>query len=230
MTKCLIIDDDPLICDLIKHFCSKLGWTDSCWSVETGNQAIQAMSSQSFDLIFLDYNLPDFTGKELLSFISNDTAVIMITTEEAFGAESYDFPQIIDFLIKPVSLERFMKGIAKYNNRLQEKKEPTKSKNQILVKDGNANVVLKVDEIKYIKSESNYVQFNTTTKKVMSLMRLKQLDNDLPDKFIRIHKSYIVNIDFLESISADDLIIANEKLPIGATYKDALNQKISALF
>jgi len=228
MTKCLIIDDDPLICDLIKHFCSKLGWEDACWSVENGAQAIQAMSSQSFDLIFLDYNLPDLSGKELLGFIASDTAVIMVTTEEKFGAESYEYPQIIDFLVKPISLERFMQSIVKFKKLTQKKRDSPKR--QILVKDGNANVVLKLNQIKYVKSESNYVQFYTLTKKVMSLMTLKQLENDLPDYFFRVHKSYIINLDFLDSISTEEVVIDGQSIPIGATYKELLNKQLDQLF
>ncbi len=227
---CLIIDDDPLICDLVKHFCSKLGWEESCWSVENGNQAIHALSSQQFDLVFLDYNLPDLNGKEILSFIPQDTAVIMITTEQAFGAESYEFAQIVDFLVKPISSERFMKSIMKYNGQKQKTDAPASNKKQLIVKDGNIAVIIKKEDIKYIKSESNYVQFYTHSKKVMSLMSLKQLENELSNNFIRIHKSYIINLNFLDAISTDEVRIGETAIPIGAKYKALLNNKLNKLF
>jgi DNA-binding LytR/AlgR family response regulator len=230
MINCLVIDDDPLICDLIKHFCFKLKWISSCWSVGDGNQGLQAISSQKFDLIFLDYNLPDLSGKELLTLIPNDIAVIMVTTEENFGAASYEYQQIVDFLVKPITYERFLKAVLKFQQQplpnALEPKSTISPSNKLMVKDGNTSVILTINEIRYIKSESNYVLFFLADKKVMSLMSLKQLQQDLPDYFFRIHKSYIINLNFLDTVSADEITVDGNPIPIGPIHKVELTEKL----
>lgn len=233
MKKCLVIDDDPMICDLIKHFCSKQDWIELCLSVGDGSQAIRAMDTQRFDLIFLDYNLPDLKGKELLKTIPNDLPVIMVTTEESFGAESYEYEQIIDFLVKPISYERFLKSIQRYSDLIQAKSESIsaipsqKEAKTLMVKDGNSIVAVRINTIKYIKSESNYVVFYLTDKKVMSLMSLKRLESDLPDSFIRVHKSYIVNLEYLDEMNADSVIVSGQTIPIGPKHKENLKSRLN---
>ncbi|WP_027419847.1 LytR/AlgR family response regulator transcription factor [Crocinitomix catalasitica] len=220
---CLIIDDDPLICDLIKHFCSKQNWIESCISVSDGNQAVQAVNTQDFDLIFLDYNLPDLNAKSLLSLLP-DIPVIMITTEESFGAGSYAFKQVIDFIVKPVNYDRFLQALMRFKSKLPEKEKNLQ--NRLVVKEGNSTVIIKTDEIRYIKSESNYVVFFLEDKKVMALMSLKKLVEELPKQFIRIHKSFIINLNFLERISTEEVLVNSEHIPIGLTYKEILLEKI----
>jgi DNA-binding LytR/AlgR family response regulator len=232
MMNCLIVDDDPLICDLLKHFCSKQNWISSCWSVEDGNQAIQAISSQKFDLIFLDYNLPDLNGKELLNLFPKEISVIMVTTEEQFGAASYEYQQIVDFLVKPISYERFLKAVLKFQQQNGVSTTQTKqitASNKLVVKDGNTSVIIAIDSIQYIKSESNYVLFFLKDKKVMSLMSLKQLRQDLPDNFFRIHKSYIINLNCLESFTADVITIDGTSIPIGPKHKAELTEKLGEM-
>lgn len=233
MKKCLVIDDDPLICDLLKHFCSKMSWIETCWSVEDGNQALQALTSQQFDFIFLDYNLPDLNASTLLPLIPSTIPVIMVTTEEGFGAASYEFPQIIDFLVKPITYERFLKATVKL--QLKEKtptqvnSDATANPKKIMVKDGTTTVIVIVDDIQYIKSESNYVVFYLKDKKVMSLMSLKQLERDLPTHFLRIHKSFMINLNALETISADEVSIGDTAIPIGAKHKAELIAKLEEI-
>lgn len=226
MTKCLIIDDDPLICDLIKHFCSKLPWVQSCVSVIDGNQALQAINAEQFDLIFLDFNLPDLNGNYLLELFPSTIPVIMVTTEEQFGAESYAYDQIIDFLVKPISYERFLKAAMRFKNS-ERSERPTSKSNKIIVKDGNSKVVVELDQVRYVKSESNYVIFHLLAKKVMSLMRMVQLEIDLPAHFTRVHKSFIINLNYLESIGTDHLMVGGQEIPIGPKYKEQLQNVIS---
>jgi two-component system LytT family response regulator len=229
--KCLTVDDDPLICDLIKHFCSKQKWITSCLSVSDGSQAVQAVQNDQFDLIFLDYNLPDLNGKDLLEILPASIPVIMITTEESFGAASYDYSQVIDFLLKPISYERFLKAIFRFRLRNSEGlhiAKPTLNE-RIIVKEGSNTVLLKTKEIRYIKSEANYVVFYLEQKKVMALMSLKKLEEDLPNDFIRIHKSYMANLNFIDAISTDHVQIGQDEIPIGLKHKENLIEIIKAI-
>ena len=108
---CLIVDDDPLICDLIEHFCSKTEEVSSVLTTQSGFEAVTLIQSNSFDLIFLDFDLPDITGKDILKVLNKETNVIMITSKSEFAAESYDYDQIVDFLVKPIDFSRFYKAV-----------------------------------------------------------------------------------------------------------------------
>lgn len=231
MKKCLIIDDDPLICDLLKHFCSKQDWIGSTLTVRDGSQALHALEAESFDLIFLDYNLPDLKGRDILNLMPQPVPTIMVTTEEAFGAASYEYDQIIDFLLKPITYDRFLKSLERYQIKSQQKKESdvesiTQTPKNLLLKDGNTTVLVRIKDILYMKSESNYVVFFTKDKKVMSLHTLKKLEEELPANFIRIQKSYMINLDYLESLKTDIVVIANTEIPIGSVHKDDLVDRL----
>lgn len=222
--KTLIVDDDPLVCDLLQHFCSKNQHIKSHTTVINGKQALNAVHSDDFDVIFLDFNLPDLKADLLLEKLPHNLPVIMITSEISFGAKSYDYDQIIDFLTKPIRYTRFSRSIERLLSKTQSNN--TYKKNTLLVKDGNATVVIKIDEIRYIKSESNYVVFYLNEKKVMSLMSLKNLEIQLPENFVRVQKSYIVNLNFLEELRTEHLIIDGTQIPIGAKHKDKVSNRV----
>ncbi len=232
MKKYLVIDDDPLICDLICHFCSKLSAKTACVSVVDGQQGLSKAAEQQFDALFLDFNLPDLNGKQLLDLLPADVPVVMVTSETDFGATSYEYGQVVDFLVKPLSYDRFLKAVLrldKYNERLSRVNGLVASKKErLLVKDGNTSVVLVLDEVRYIESASNYVFFHKGDKKVMSLMSLKSLESKLPTNFVRVHKSYIVNLSHLESITTEEIMIEGVEVPVGPKYKEILASKVSA--
>ena len=223
---CLVVDDDPLIGDLIKHFCSKHDWIASCVSVMNGSQALQAISADQYDLIFLDFNLPDLNGQNLLELFPVTIPVIMVTTEESFGAESYNYKQVIDFLVKPLKYERFVKALFRLQQHLTAvpASPATTAAKKLIVKDGNDKVLITPTEIQYVKSEANYVVFYLPSKKVMSLMSMKQLEKDLPAHFMRVHKSYLINKDLLESIGTDHVVINGTEIPIGPKYREDITE------
>lgn len=226
--KCLVIDDDPLICDLIQHFCSKVSEIDFCLAADSALDGLSLLTSQPFDLLFLDYNLPDLNGKSLLERKPEGTPVVMITSEKEFAVESYNYKDIVDFIVKPVPFERFYRAVERVLDLNEgEKMEAENTAKSMFVKDGNKLVQLYFDKIHFIKSESNYVLFNLGDKQIMSLLSLKDLLNKLPSNFVRIHRSYIINIHKIEYIAAEELSVNEKKIPIGLKYKEGLMNKVS---
>lgn len=226
--KCCVIDDDPLICDLIQHFCSKVAEIDFCLSASTALEGLSLLTSQSFDLLFLDYNLPDMTGKALLDRKPSGTAVVMITSERDFAIASYDYIDIIDYIVKPISFGQFYRAVERVLVRQphsQTAKPPTAR--SMFVKDGTKLVQLYFDDINYIKSESNYVFFYLSDRHIMSLLSLKDLARRLPSNFVRTHRSYIVNVHKINYIATDDLSISDKMIPIGSKYKEELMKSIA---
>lgn len=226
--KCLVVDDDPLICDLIQHFCSKVNQIDFCLAADNALNGLSLLTSQPFDLLFLDYNLPDLSGKSLLERKPDNTLVVMITSEIDFAVESYNYDDIVDFIVKPISFERFYRAVERATE-ISKKVSPVDDRNttqSTFVKDGTKLVQLYYDKIHFIKSESNYVLFNLGEKQIMSLLSLKDLLTKLPNNFVRIHRSYIVNVHKIDYIASEELSVGEKKIPIGMKYKEDLMKKV----
>ncbi|MDN5216957.1 LytTR family DNA-binding domain-containing protein [Fulvivirgaceae bacterium BMA12] len=226
LKRCLIIDDDPLICDLLEHFCSKVELITEVTVSNSGFESVNLMGQYHFDLILLDYDLPDITGKQILPLINKETAVIMITSNKDFGYESYNYDQIVDYLVKPIEFARFFKGIQKACQKIASGPD---RKGQLFLKEGNAFTKVALDETLFIKSAGNYLEFVFTNKKVMTIMTMKEVEQKLPPNFQRIHRSYIVNIEQIDSISNAEVKIKNHEIPISATFESELLRKINLL-
>jgi DNA-binding LytR/AlgR family response regulator len=224
--KCLIVDDDPLICDLIEHFCSKINDIASVTTTTSGFESINLINSSSFDIIFLDFNLPDITGKGILEMISSNSCVIMITSNKAFGSESYDYDQVVDFLVKPIDFPRFFKAFQKAKNYISKTQEKA---SRLFIKDGNKLVKVELEAVKYFKSEANYISVVLDDKKILTLMALKDLQGKLPHYFQRVHRSYIVNLNKIDSINNDVVEIGEDHIPISQSYEKELLTKINLL-
>ena len=229
--RCLVIDDDPLICDLIQHFCSKVSFVEYCIACENALDGLNLLTSQTFDVLFLDYNMPDIDGKSLLEMKQDDAFVVMITSHENFAVESYNYPQIVDFIVKPISFDRFYRSLKRIEHLTQKTESDKQFSETLFVKDGNKLVQVRLEKLQYIKSESNYVMLYMEGKKIMSLITMKELESKLPPNFIRIHRSYIVNKNRVERID-DNMIVMNTKekrksIPISKSYRDDFMKNIN---
>ncbi|UXP31160.1 LytTR family DNA-binding domain-containing protein [Reichenbachiella agarivorans] len=224
--RCLIVDDDPLICDMLEHFCSKVDFISHVTLSNSGFEAINLINQRTFDLILLDYDLPDITGKDILQVVDNHTPVIMITANKDFGHESYNYDQIVDFLVKPIEFTRFFKGVLKVKKEIP---NILKTENHLFIKDGNSLVKVNLNEVLYIKSAGNYAELIFEKKKVMTLMTLKEMETKLPSHFQRVHRSCIVNVDKVESIANGDVRIQDHEISISSSYEHDLMKKINLL-
>lgn len=224
--RCLIIDDDPLICDLIVHYCEKTDGIRTVTTTNTGFESINLINNNDFDIIFLDYNLPDTTGKDILEVINPSTQVIMITSHKDFAPESYDYEQITDFLVKPIKYPRFAKAVKKAI--AQTKGSEPRSK-RLFFKDGTRLVKVDLNEVLFFKSEANYIAVNLKEKKVLTLMTIKELETKLPDTFMRIHRSYIVNLNLIEEIGQGEVKVNGVYIPVSDRYEKELMKRIDLL-
>lgn len=222
---CLIVDDDPLVCDLLGYFCSKVDFISNVTVTGSGFESINLLGKDNFDLVLLDYDLPDITGKEILKLIDQGTAVVMVTAHRDFASETYEYDQVVDFLVKPIQFPRFYKAAVKARNYL----DIPGQINTLFVKDGTRLIRVDLLEVLYIKSAGNYAELHYSGKKILTLMTLKELEHKLPDFFQRIHRSCIVNVRKIDSIANGELTIANHEIAISASYEKDLMKKISLL-
>jgi len=222
--RCLVVDDDPLVGDLLRHFCDKSEQVSFCIVASTALDGLNTLAGGGIDLVFLDYHLPDMKGQEFLERMPYALPVVMVTSEADFAARSYDYDQVVDFLVKPLQYDRFAKAVGRVSP--SSSMPPAESAQSIFIKDGSKLVRVELDRLLYIKSEGNYASFVTENSQFLSLISMKELEEKLPPNFVRTHRSYIVNIKKIQIIQADGVTVGGKELPVGEKYKAELMGKI----
>lgn len=187
-------------------------------------EALRIIESSKIDLVFLDIQMPDMNGLQFLKLCKNKCKFIFTTAYSQYAIDGYE-NDVIDFLLKPITIERFQKSIAKFNHLLQidSNQENESRKEYILIKGDSKQKYFKVKlhDILYIKGLNNYICIYTTTQPIITYMNLKDFIANLPPhKFCRIHRSFIVSIDKILCVKKDSVKIFNEIIPIGSSYKN----------
>lgn len=231
MLKAVIIDDEPLARKLLADFCEKVPFLECSGSFSNGLEALDYLKRQSPDLIFLDIQMPDITGLELLQILRERPQIIFTTAYAEYAIEGFE-QDATDYLLKPFDFPRFLKAVTKALERKPvgtEAKVTSSDQNDFLfVKDGRDLVKVRLTDVYFIKGQKDYVQFHTINGKLMSLMNLRDLENDLPDsRFLRVHQSYIINTEHIASVSNDKVLIAGEYIPVSQTYRQAFKAYLS---
>jgi DNA-binding LytR/AlgR family response regulator len=195
--------------------------------------AIEVLRTNSVDLLFLDVQMPELTGISLLKVLQKRPLVVLTTAYSEYALEGYEL-DVADYLLKPITFERFLRAVDKVTQRLEGKQSPVVEKiiqdttNQFMfVKDGTKLVKVELNDILYIEGLKDYVTIHTKQQKITSLQRMKALEEQLPsDIFIRIHNSYIVSLKAIEVVHKGDVQVAGNLLPIGETFKKSFREFI----
>lgn len=235
--KCVIIDDEPLAVELLEDFVKKV---DSLELVNTFNNAIDAVSfinQNNIDLIFLDIQMPHFSGIDFLNTIEKKPLVIFTTAYSDYAVEGFNLGAV-DYLVKPIPFHRFLKAVVRAQQTHQSSAVPqTITENSIapeisqdfmFVRAEYENVKLNFSDILFIEGLKDYVKIYTTDNKfTLTLISLIKLENLLSSKgFARIHRSYIINIKHVKSIQKNKVLISDKRLPISESYKSSFFEKI----
>ncbi len=224
MIRCLIVDDEPLARSLLEQYLLRtphLSLIDSCSS---SLHAIQVLRSNKVDIMFLDVQMPELTGINLLKIIDKPPYVILTTAYSEYALEGYEL-DIADYLLKPITFERFLKSVEKVTNRISADTATTPATDPnipsfIFVKDGTKLIKIRLSEILFVEGMKDYVAIHTTKQRIISLQRLKVIEAQLPDnQFIRIHHSFIISVDAIDSIHKEKVQIGKHLLPISDSYK-----------
>ena len=224
MIKCIIVEDEVLAQNVLETHLQKI---DRCKLVAVCNNAPEAkevLNKQEVDLMFLDIQLPGMTGLHFLRTLANPPLVVLTTAYAEHALESYEF-NVIDYLLKPVSFERFCKSINKIaDDRLV--KQATKEKNNlpadhIFVKSNSKFFKINFSEIIYIEGMRDYLKIQTLEYSLVTLRTMNEMEKVLPGKqFIRIHKSYIIAVAHIKSIYGNSIEMESQTVPIGLSYKE----------
>ncbi len=230
MIRCLIVDDEPYARKLLEEFIQKLPELTLVGAAADALSARSILSKQKVDVLFLDIQMPDLTGIDFLKSTTHRPLVIFTTAFAEYALEGFEL-DAVDYLLKPFDFNRFLKAVNKITERLPSgenriEKDKTAERDFLFVKDGYKLVKVDLKSVLYIKGSREYVTFVSENSKVMSLLSLKDLEEDLPSDFVRIHHSFIVRINAIQSVTKEEVTIGGESLPIGATYKKRFLERI----
>lgn len=231
--KCIVVDDEPFALNLIKSYVERTPFLSLAGTFTNPFKALEYLRNHTTDLVFLDINMPELSGIQLIQSLPVAPKVIFTTAYAEFGAESYEY-SAVDYLLKPVKYERFLKAVNKAveptnENKISSKSlsaEKVKKQNFIYLKSGTQTHKVELNSILYIEGAGNYMTFYTTKKKLMVLLNMSQVLELLPsDQFIRIHKSFIVAISKIDIIEKHRVIINDQPVPIGVSYREKFHQQ-----
>ena len=224
---CLVVDDEQLARKLLESFIAKMPNLTLVQSCKNPMEAMEVLQNQHVDLLFLDIQMPDLLGTDLVKVIPQKPAVIFTTAYKEYALEGFEL-QAVDYLLKPFSFERFAQAANKAHALLSAPAaaQPTpgpavvKSKTFLTVKADHRLYRINYSDLLYVEGLKEYVTFYTSERKIVSLESLKQLESDLPsDQFVRVHRSYIVNKGKVDALYGNQLEIGEKAIPIGASYK-----------
>lgn len=226
-TKCLIIDDEPLAIKLIRTHLTRLESFEIAGECKSALKAVEYLQRDKIDLMFLDINMPEIQGLDFLKSIPDPPYVIITTAYREYAIEGYDL-DVVDFLLKPISFERFLKAINRYCNRSRilavqsnNAHPEVQEKKFIYIQDGKNIFKILYDDILYFEGYGEYVKVITTNRNYIARDSLTEFEHKLStDYFLRIHKSYIVNIQKITGFSSIQVILKSAQLPIGRMYRE----------
>lgn len=218
--KCIITDDEPIARKGLKGYIEKVDFLTLVGECEDAMQLNTMLKTQPVDLIFLDIEMPEMTGLELLSNLISPPKVIIVSAYEQYALKGYEF-NVVDYLLKPVSFDRFIKSVNRIHDLLQ---TDQKEKNDyIFVKSNKVLKKILFKDILYIESMENYVVIQTVSCKEVVYTTLKQLYESLPeDIFQQTHRSYIVNIEKVTAIDGNQLTISSYQIPVARNFRDTI--------
>ena len=225
--KALIIDDEPLAHDIIRKYSEGLKSIQIEGSCNDAIEAMEILKSLNIDLLFLDINMPKLSGIDFIKTLKNPPLVILTTAYAEYALEGYEL-NVADYLLKPFSFSRFIQAIEKCITLLENKKGSTESpKESIFIKSNKKTFQVRFDEIIYIEGLGDYINVYTTKTHFVTNVSMKKMEEQLPIvQFIRIHKSFIVNLSKVNSIEGNLVEIGNKKLGIGNNYRKTFFERI----
>jgi len=224
---CIAIDDEPKALEVIERYCQKIGSVSLKATFREPLKAIEFLNREKIDLIFLDINMPEINGMQLLQTLSPRPLIIFTTAYSQYAVESYEL-NAVDYLLKPATFERFLLAINKAVAALALKNTTGITEGAaVLIKSGPQTYRVKVSEILYLEKDGNYITVHLKDGHILIRENMADIFDLLPAAdFIRVHKSYVVGIRHISMIEVHQLIVNGEKVPVGSTYRDSLRDRL----
>jgi len=228
--KCVIIDDEPIALDILREYIAKVPSLECAGAFRNPLEAVAFLQCHEVDLLFLDVNMPGLTGLQVLKSLTRRPCVIFTTAYSEYAVASYEF-DAVDYLLKPIEFERFFKAVNKARERVTtEENPPAEAQETLLIKSGKKLHRVRLRDLRYLRASDNYVSFCAAGKEILSLMTMKDALELLPAAdFVRVHKSYIVNLEHIQVIESDSVLVGDRRIPIGSLYREEFLQSLERL-
>jgi DNA-binding LytR/AlgR family response regulator len=234
MIKCIAVDDEPLALEIITDFARKVPFLSLVQTFENAAEAMRYLQDERVDLVFLDIKMPDINGIQFLKSLKYPPMVVFTTAYGEYALDGYDL-DVVDYLLKPVPFERFLRAASKaqeYMNVTQQKNGDSNSNGHvndyIFIKTEYKIIKINLEDILFIEALKDYTKIYTPYQPVLTLRSLKSFETRLPaDKFIRVHRSYLVSLNKINSVEKNTVMIANQSIPISDGYRDRFYEVIT---
>ena len=231
--KCIIIDDEPLAIEVLESYCQKMGFIEIVGAFTNPLDAISVIKEKKVDLIFCDIEMPQISGLEFISALENRPLFIFTTAYSQYAVEGFEL-NAIDYLVKPIPYHRFIKAVSRVKELLAIREQPISAnvfpsngeanefQKFIFVKSEHESVKINLDDIQYIQGLKDYLKIHivNSNKTILTLLSFKELLDKLPpNQFIRVHKSFVVNVNFIRTVQRNRIVIDDIRIPIGESHK-----------
>ena len=227
--KCIVVDDEPLAIEKITEYIKRIPYLDLLASFDNAIDALEFLRDKKTDLVFLDIQMEKFTGIQLLEILRNPPKIIITSAYDNYALKGYEL-DVTDYLLKPISFERFLKAVTKVGreSRADRASKPSMEKEDqvkppadfIFIKADYHMHKVKLENILFIEGMKDYLRLHLPNERIMTLMSFMKMEKVLPpERFMRVHKSYLVSLDKIERIERNTIIISGHKIPIGNKYK-----------
>lgn len=220
MIRCAIVDDEPLARDILEVYVKENSNLELVALCKNAKEVLSLLEVEQIDLLFLDIQMPDISGMNLAKSLQNPPFIVFTTAYDKYAVDGFEV-NAVDYLLKPISPERFNKSVEKVQYLIETRPQTGQKDNFIFVRADYQDVKVMFDDILYIEGLKDYVRIVTNEKRIITLTNIKGMYAKLPqDRFARVHKSFIVAVDKVNSIKGSSLLIGNKEIPIGLTFKD----------
>ena len=220
MIRCLIVDDEPLAREILGQYVSQSDELQLVGACKNANEVVELLQKESVDVLFLDIQMPGISGMALMKSLENPPLVVFTTAYDQYAVEGYEV-SAVDYLLKPISPDRFKKAVEKVREMILYKKSSSRDLNYMFIRADYQDIKVMFDDILYVEGLKDYVKVVTKEKRIITLTNIKGMLEKLPqDRFIRVHKSYIVAKDKVQTVKGTILTIDDKEIPIGLTFKD----------
>lgn len=229
--RCIAVDDEPLALDIIESYIGKLPYLQLVKTCSSATEAMQVLQEEQIDLMFLDIEMPELTGIQFLNILKNQPLIIFTTAYPEYALEGFNH-NTVDYLLKPIPFDRFLKAVSKVQDRIQGKGKGAENGGQqvqqaapeqefLFVKADYKTIRVDFKDILWIEGLKDYIIIQTKEQKIITLLSMNKMMEKLPStRFLRVHRSFIVSLQKIDSIEKSRIRIGTKEIPIGEVYKD----------
>jgi len=226
---CIVVDDDEMSRKVVVHFIEKTNSLKVSNEFDNAGDALRYLDEEHVDIIFLDVQMPEMSGMDFINKLEKDIDIILITSEQKYAVEAFE-KRVTDYLVKPIEYARFLQAVQQAQINIELKRAAAVKRKEFFVRTDAKIVRIPYENILFVEALADYVIIQTDAKKHIVHFTMKGIANRLPeDYFVRTHRSYIVNLDKIESLEDNSILIGDKHIPIGASYREAFLDRLNFL-